>query len=48
LTFDGVSEFDPGTGPLELRIESTLTTLVVRWTQTGPDAYALEGVTLGG
>jgi len=48
LVFDGVSEFEPDAGPLELRIESVFGALRVRWAQTGPDAYALEDVSVGG
>jgi hypothetical protein len=48
LVFDGVSEFDADAGPLELRIESTFATLVLTFRQLGPDAYALDGISLGG
>jgi hypothetical protein len=47
LTFGGVSEFEEGAGPLELHVETLVATLVARWAQVGPDAYAFEGLSLG-
>jgi hypothetical protein len=43
LTFNGVSEFGPDAGPLELRVETLAATLVLRWRQEGPDLYAFDG-----
>jgi hypothetical protein len=46
LVFDGISEFEPEAGPLRLRVETLVATVVLKWVQTGPDAYALESIGL--
>jgi hypothetical protein len=43
LTFNGVSEFGPDAGALELHVETLAATLVLRWRQEGPDLYAFDG-----